>query len=411
MTTPTQPAVAEIDPDHASRLSLLRGIRTMASLELRLRVRAGRWRWLLGAWFVLLTGFMILLRIALKHDSGGVTYSEIGVATERVQRPLGTPMFGGLILFMLGVALLVVPALTAQSVNGDRERGVLASLQTTLLSPAQIALGKFVAAWGAALVFLLTSLPLVVWAMSEGGVTIGRAVAALAIVALMLGVVVAVAQCLSAIFVRSTTSAVLSYLFVFAMTLGSLITFVLALPATSTSEQVTQRYPVYKDFDPSKNLTGPPPIDHYETQTFTEHRTDSSKVWWLLAPNPFVVVADAAPRVAPKCDPNTGQRLYDPLDPLGTLGNEVRKLRVPRDKKNAFIVSGPHCEKEYFGTYQADPAAGPIQLDTPIQIYRPEPVWPWGVGFDVLLATGALTITIRRLRAPSRKLAKGVRIA
>jgi hypothetical protein len=54
-------------------------------------------------------------------------------------------------LFVLGLALLVVPSLAAQSVNGDRERGTLATLQVTRLSAGEITLGKFVAAWGTAL--------------------------------------------------------------------------------------------------------------------------------------------------------------------------------------------------------------------------------------------------------------------
>jgi len=41
----------------------------------------------------------------------------------------------------------VTPALTAQSINGDRERGTLATLQVTRLRPADIALGKLAAGW------------------------------------------------------------------------------------------------------------------------------------------------------------------------------------------------------------------------------------------------------------------------
>jgi hypothetical protein len=47
---------------------------------------------------------------------------------------------------------------------------------------------------------------------------------------------------------------------------------------------------------------------------------------------------------------------------------------------------------------QTDPGAG-------------SPVWPWGLGFDVLLGAGAVAITIRRLRTPSRRLPRGVRVA
>jgi ABC-2 type transport system permease protein len=90
-------------------------------------------------------------------------------------------------LFMLALAMLIVPALTAQSINGDRERGVLATLQTTLLTPAEIAIGKLVAAWATTLVFLAVSLPLIVWCLVEGGVSVGRVIGTLIATALLLG--------------------------------------------------------------------------------------------------------------------------------------------------------------------------------------------------------------------------------
>ena len=122
-------------------------------------------------------------------------------------QPAGPPLFGGTLLFVLGLALLVVPALTAQSVNGDRERGTLATLQVTRLSAAEIGLGKLAAAWGAALIFLALTLPVIVWAMIEGGLPFVNVVVTPAVVALLLGVVCAVSQAWSALFARSITSA------------------------------------------------------------------------------------------------------------------------------------------------------------------------------------------------------------
>ena len=40
------------------------GILTVAKLEFRLRIRAGRWRWLVGAWFLVLAGVTWLVRTA-----------------------------------------------------------------------------------------------------------------------------------------------------------------------------------------------------------------------------------------------------------------------------------------------------------------------------------------------------------
>ena len=63
----------------------------------------------------------------------------------------GESMYDIVIFFVLGLAMLIVPSLTATSVNGDREHGVLATLQTTLLTAWDLALGKLLAAWVTAL--------------------------------------------------------------------------------------------------------------------------------------------------------------------------------------------------------------------------------------------------------------------
>ena len=196
------------------------GVLTVARLELTVRIRAGRWRWLLAGWFVVLVAFTALLRLALSdaHD---------------LQGTVGTVMYGGLQLFLLGLALLVMPALTAQSVNGDRERGTLGVLQVTRLSAFDIAGGKLLAAWGTACIFLAVSAPLVGWTMAEGGVPAIRVVIVTLVVALLLGVICAISLGLSALLARGTTSSVLAYLSVFALTIGTLILFGLVTAATT----------------------------------------------------------------------------------------------------------------------------------------------------------------------------------
>jgi len=349
------------------------GVATVARQELRLRIRAGRWRWLLVAFFVVLLVFTLLLSTALS-----------GVAQEELPFQ-GTVLFGGLMLFVLGLALLVVPALAAQSVNGDRERGTLATLQVTRLSAGEIALGKFAAAWGTALVFLALTFPLVAYAMTQGGVPFGRVVVVMLVLALLLGTVCAIALCLSAVLARTTTSAVLAYLTVFALTIGTLIVF--GLVTATTTETTTGTY--------ENDCSGLPPDSGCVegTQTFTSTRARTDRTWWLLAPNPFVVLADAAPQL-PEEQPREG----DPgttvsarsLDPLGAIGGAVRDLRNPPED---------------------DVEAGPLLGEQA----PPEPagraVWPTGLAIDVLLGVAALVLTARRLRTPSRTLPRGQRVA
>jgi ABC-type transport system involved in multi-copper enzyme maturation permease subunit len=336
------------------------GVFTVAAQEFRIRIRAGRWRWLLAIWTAVVIGFAVLLRLGLA-----------GTDSVDSNNPAGPPLFGGTLLFVLGLALLVVPALTAQSVNGDRERGTLATLQVTRLSASEIGLGKLVAAWGAALIFLALTLPVIVWAMIEGGLPFINVVVTLLVVSLLLGVVSAVSQAWSAVFARSITSALVSYLTVFALTIGTLIAFGLLTALTTEARTFTYA------------------VDDGNAQTYTEQQTRTDRTWPLLAPNPFVVLADAAPRLPERRDPVTGEPLGRPLDPLGSLGDTVRDARRGPDTGTA--TEGPGV-----------PAAAPDQ---------PGPIWPWGLGFDVALGVGAAVVTVRRLRMPMHKIGRGVRIA
>ena len=363
------------------------GIAVVARQEFRLRIRAGRWRWLLGAFFAVLLAFTALLRAGLSR-----------LPPEEIPFK-GTVLYGGLMLLVLGLALLVVPALAAQSVNGDRERGTLAVLQVTRLSAGDIAVGKLVAAWGTSLVFLALTAPLVAYAMSQQGVPVGRVVVVTVVLALLLGTVSAISLFLSAVLSRTTTSGVLAYLAVAGLTIGTLVAFGLATAVTA------ERYTVrYENVCPS--LTDlPPDIPLEERQaivrecseqgdSFETSRSRTDRTWWLLAPNPFVVLADAAPRLPEPPPPGPFDAEPVPraadLDPLGQIGRQVRDLRVEPPPVSQL--------------------QGEVYLE-PQSVDDPPPVWPTGLAVNALLGIGAVWVTARRLRTPTRSLPKGQRVA
>ncbi|MCU1600209.1 MAG: hypothetical protein JWO22_918 [Frankiales bacterium] len=338
------------------------GILTVAEQEFTIRIRAGRWRWLLGSWFAVLTLVTVLIRLAVGTIDGGKTQDK------------GIVIYGGLTLLVLGLALLVVPTLSAQSINGDRERGTLATLQVTRLTAGDIAVGKFLASWGTSLVFLALTLPLVLYAMTEGGVPFSRVVVVTLVVSLLLGSVIAVSLCLSALLSRTTTSGVLAYAMVFALVVGTTLTFALTLALTSETYQ--DRLPGY-----CPDQTDPTACP---AETFTLTRSRPDRLWWIIAPNPFVVLADAAPQLPVETNAQRERRLaleqrgvsdLRDSDPLGGLGRAVRSAHK-----------------------------------SPGQAHG-SPVWPWGLGFDVLTGAGALWLTARRLRTPTRDLPVGQRVA
>jgi ABC-2 type transport system permease protein len=348
------------------------GVLTVARLEFRLRIRAGRWRWLVGAWFLVLAGVTWLVRNAAAQPN---------IVGDDVQqdRTLGAVMFGVVVLVVLALALLVAPALAAQSVNGDRERGTLATLQVTRLRASEIALGKLVASWGTALVFLAVTLPLALWCYAEGGLSVVRIAGVYLVTALLLGVVCAISLGLSALLARSTTSGVLAYLTVFALSAGTAITF--GLVTATTQQQVTGT-------SRSCDETGVNCTDSsYETTIARPDRT-----WWLVAPNPFAVLADSAPAgpVHRIRLPN-GAEVVEPasVDVLGSLSRSLHQIRAT-----------PRLVQHDFGaTYEVpDGVTG-------------GPVWPLGLAIDVALAIGAMWVATIRLRTPTARLARGQRIA
>jgi ABC-2 type transport system permease protein len=351
------------------------GVVTVARLEFRLRIRAGRWRWLVAAWFVLLLLVTGLVRASL---------TERNLSTEQVEAR-GAVMFGVVMIIVLALALLVAPALAAQSVNGDRERGTLATLQVTRLRPAEIAVGKLLASWGTALVFLAVTLPLTLWCYAEGGLSVLRVIGVYAVMGLLLGVVCALALALSALLSRSTTSGVLAYLTVFALTVGTFIAFGLATVLTQEHATATA---LSCSYDNSGNqIPGSCENQEYETSV---PRTD--RVWWVLAPNPFAVLADSAPAGPVRQVRQPDGRVAEvgvALDPLGAMSRALHEIRVR-----------PELQQGEFGTNFEVPngAVGGA-------------VWPTGLAIDLLLGIGAVWLTARRLRTPTYRLARGQRIA
>lgn len=328
------------------------GVWLVTRQEFRVRLRTGRWRWLLTGWVLV----VFLFTAGLVN-----TFSAEYAVDDPTVR--GVPIFGILMLFVLGMVLLISPTLTSQTINGDRERGTLATLQVTMLRPGEIAVGKLLSGWAVGLVALALTLPFSLWAMAEGGITFARLGAVYGVAALLMGCVCAISLGFSAMLARSLTSTLLSYLTVGALAVGTLISFGLALPLTE------------------RDQTGLTP----EGYTYSYAVTHPEYVWWLLAPNPFVVLADSAPRVPPRYRQSGDMILVDQNDPLSTVADQVREQRRPRPIDYASLQAG----------HTVDPG----------------PVWPWGLGFDVLVGVGAVVIATRRLSTPSRRLSRGVRIA
>ena len=347
-------------------------VRTVAVLELRQRVRSTRWRVMLIVWGVVL----VLL-------CGGLT-ALAGMSGGRHEEVV--PILYDLTLgFVLGIGLIVAPTLSATSINGDRADATLALLQATALRSHEIVVGKLLAAWLAALAFLAVAAPFLLVFTMTGGASWTALVGHLLILAVSLGAVCAVGLGLSAATARPSASAVLTYLVVTALVIGTPIMMTLS----TTAVHGKQRSIVYStDYDESTNNKQ---VCEKDPDIYTSDIVHWERIWWMLVPNPFVALGDVSARApVTDIDPRTS------YSPLGALGLGVDTMRTPQP---AEVVSY-YCGNDSHSTWDDD-------------VRRPEHLvfWPATLLVLGLLGAWSLVSASRRLRTPVRTLARGTRVA
>jgi ABC-type transport system involved in multi-copper enzyme maturation permease subunit len=373
--------VTENRQDTAGRTTggYLPGIRDVVVLELKQRLRSRGWYIMLAIWFVL-TGLVTWLTWASWNASQEAQRAYPGYVAPPETGP-GSMIFEVVLAFVLLFALLVAPALSANAVNGDRAGGTLAILQVTLLQPGQILWGKFVAAWAAALAFLVASTPFLVIGVALGGMTPGHVLVALLMLAVEVGVVCAIGVGISALAGRPLFSIVVTYLAVAGLAVGTLIAFGLGTGLTQGTIMANQaQYRAYEQFS-----NGPAEPQYTCSGPLQEQRVmRTERVAWLLAMNPYVVVADAIPY-----PDRTGQQGFRSVGAIESISQGAR-----------YALAGPE------GTYPC--ANGEVK---PQYLAQSTPMWPLGLGLQLLVAALLMWLGWRVLRTPAHRLARGTRIA
>ncbi|WP_296665276.1 ABC transporter permease subunit [Demequina sp.] len=348
------------------------GIVLVAQLEMRQRLRSTKWKWALAVFAVLVGAVTLLLEATVSDQGGGP----------------GDIVFGVIVFFVLFLGLLVSPTLSATSINGDNKEGTLAPLQATTLSAVDIVVGKLLAAWAASLAFLGVAVPFIVWGFIGSGAPLGTVLVTVLVLALELLVVCALGLGWSAIVSRTSASAVLSYVTVATLSVLTLVFFGLSL--VLVQEPVTVR--TYDaNWEDGKDT---PDGCTWTEYTYDQPRTD--RTWWLLAANPFVIVADAAPSI----DQVSTSRYDSPQTMLGSIKYAVREARL-----------GPQTVQNNCWVGEREPELLPEEIARRQQLTGLSAVWPWGLGFHALLSAGAIWLAVRRIAVPHGKLSAGTRVA
>jgi len=352
---------------------------TIARLELLQRVRTVSWYVLLGVFALLLIGatFLSFLSFGGQEQSGPGVYSTVVYIT-------------------LLLVILVSPTLSGNSINGDRDAATLAPVQVTLATTGEILLGKFVAAWITGLAFALVAAPfLVIATLAGGGVHPATVAVSLLVLIAEIGVIAAIGVALSGILARPLFSVATTYLIVAALAVGTVIGFGLIGSSIVSEGKVSERSAVYGDNGPECKdgsttcWDDPENIVCDEWVTYTQPVMRFDRVWWLLAANPFVILADATPTQL--------DRSGNPEDVFGYLKLGVRQTQIAPDLEYTWDECSQMAEERY---------------PTPKEILaQTVPSWFVGLGVQLLLAAGLLVWAYARTRTPARSLPPGTRIA
>ncbi len=355
---------------------------TIARLELTQRVRTVAWYVLLGIFALVLVGVTALAFLSYGGFEGG-----------------GAGVYSIVVYVTLLLVVLVSPTLSGNSVNGDRDAATLAPVQVTLATTGEILLGKFLAAWITGLAFAAVAAPFLVIATFAGDVDPLTVVVSLVVLIVETGVISAIGVALSGILARPLFSVAATYLVVAALAVGTLIGFGLIGSAVATEHTSQYRNAQYdangnpQCKDGSSDCWGD--VDNmicgdWEESTSRVPRFDL--VWWMLAANPFVVLADAVPA---RFD-NSGY----PVDMFTWIKYSVRSAQLP-------IEPGPDWD-ECDPAYYSDSYVGPDYEET---IATTVPSWFVGLGVQVAVAAGLLWWAWGRTRTPARTMPPGTRIA
>lgn len=352
-------------------LSTWAAMREVLKLELTQRARSTRWRALLIAWFVALAG-AVALQTAFTDMvfAGGAEGAEFTASAT--------------LIIVLLVGLLVAPAQTATSVNGDRRDGVLALVQAAPVPARAVGVGKLMAAWIASLAFLVVSLPVLLWTVVAGGMPWWAMLLGIVLVALLLLAVSGVGLGLSALTPRTASSTMLSYLVVAFLLIGLPLTFLLTVPMLERTETRDVAYMTSFDADPDPARAG----EWCAVRNTEVSVLDTRPTAWLFLANPVVVVSDALPYSGSAPGPASLAR--------HTLDQAFDVPEAPPETCEELAESMREAE----GVYEGQPG-------------EHLPGWKWipGLAINLLLGGAGLAFAIRRLAVPVDRLPDGVRIA
>mgnify|MGYP000533248989 CR=1 FL=1 len=236
----------------SSVASLFQNMNPVLDRELRQRSRSGKSVIVLTVLLMALTAVLYLVWLAWNQDN------QFRDPLQNLSAGVGAIMYEVVLFAELALLLLIIPGISASAISGERDRQTLIPLQITLMSRGSIFFGKVAASSAFVFLLLVASAPLLAVPYLVGGISLFRVLMGFLVV-LVTGVIYAtLGVACSAVFRRTQTATLMTYVLVFLVNVGPLIAVA-----------------IIEIFDSLNN-------DFDGTTT------------WPLYLNPFVGVADAA---------------------------------------------------------------------------------------------------------------------
>lgn len=187
--------------------------------EMRTKMRS----WRAAGIIVVYLGIMISLALTMLSSMNVTSYNYYGISPDA-----SINMFCSLAAMELALILFIVPAITAGTISGEREKQTLDLLLTTTMTPMEIIVGKLSASLSHVILLLIASLPVFSIVFMFGGVS-ALQMAGLMLYFVFISIMVgSVALYFSSRTKKTTSATVLTYATGIFMILGTLwITLIL----------------------------------------------------------------------------------------------------------------------------------------------------------------------------------------
>lgn len=262
---------------------------------------------------------------------------------DQLTQSAGRTVFEWVLFAQVAFLMLIIPALSAGAIAGERDRQTLIPLQVTLVGPVGIFLGKVIASAGFVLLMLVAAAPVLAVPFVIGGISLSHVIWSLVTLLALGFLLAAIGVSCSSIFRRTQTATLAAYAVVAGLVIGSLVGTIILMAID--------------------NARG---IDIVETRL------------WILYLNPFVAVADAA-----------GDLSGPAVGPFGA----IKEVFTRNQFDNQFVIN------EGNGVWIDGNTGRRVELDEPWLS-----VWVRSLGSITLLALFTSILGVRRLRAPYREI-------